>query len=270
MILKIILTFAANTPDMFTCCAKIVEFKCEGVDLNLGCPQNIARKGHYGCFLHDEWQLIHDMSTLLTIINIIVRQASSNLSIPVSAKIRIFDSIQKSVDYARMLENSGCSMLAVHGRTRNQKGQNTGLADWEIIKIIKQTLSIPVISNGNILYHSDIQRCIDYTGADGVMVAEGCLYNPYIFEDITVSTCAAAFEYIKYAQKYDAKPHAWRCHLFKILYHVFNIIPEMRKELADVKDLMSAKLLINKISSILDKRFSENLGLDWTCKPYIR
>ncbi|KAF1741879.1 hypothetical protein MXB_1310, partial [Myxobolus squamalis] len=239
--------FASNKPEIFLNCAKIVESQCDGVDLNLGCPQNIARK---------------------------VKLASTQLSIPISAKIRILESRQKSLEYAQMLEHSGCSMICVHGRTQDQKSQNTGLADWDTIKLIKESISIPLISNGNIQYHSDFDKCLKYTGADGIMVAEGCLYNPYIFENHDISAFEAALEYIDYARMYSAHPHAWRCHLFKILFHVFNVFPECREELGVIKDLESAAALVRKI--FLARECHKNMTSNspdlpyWMCQPYVR
>jgi tRNA-dihydrouridine synthase 1 len=106
---------------------KLVQDRCVAIDLNLGCPQNIAKRGNYGSFLMNDLNLVGEM----------VRHVSSNLAIPITCKIRVFPTIKESVDYALMLQEAGCKMLTVHGRLREQRGHNTGLISFLINKVLR-------------------------------------------------------------------------------------------------------------------------------------
>lgn len=167
----LIVQFCANDPDMLLASAKSVQDKCDAIDLNLGCPQQIAKRGKFGAFLMDDWELVFRLINTLHL----------HLKVPVTAKFRVYDSVEKSIAYAKMIQRAGAQIVTVHGRTREMKGHKTGLADWDIIRQVKNALDIPVFANGNVLYAQDWHDCLAYTGCDGIMSAEGHLYNPAIF-----------------------------------------------------------------------------------------
>ncbi|KAL9130561.1 MAG: hypothetical protein Q9217_001274 [Psora testacea] len=169
----LLVQFCANSPDELLEAARYVEPYCDAVDLNLGCPQGIARKGNYGAFLQENWDLIYQL----------INKLHMNLDVPVTAKIRIFETKEKTLEYARMILAAGASIITVHGRKRDQKGHKTGLADWSVLRYLRENLppDTVIFANGNILRHEDIQQCLERTGADGVMSAEGNLCDPTIF-----------------------------------------------------------------------------------------
>ena len=165
--------FCANDPECFLEAAKIVQPYCDAVDLNLGCPQGIARRGHYGSFLQEDWDTVHKL----------IRTLHEKLDVPVTAKMRILDTKERTLEYAKMILDAGASIITVHGRQREQKGHNTGVADWSVLRYLREQLppDTVIFANGNILQHGDIQQCLGETKADGVMSAEGNLYDPSIF-----------------------------------------------------------------------------------------
>ncbi|EEP78062.1 tRNA-dihydrouridine synthase 1 [Uncinocarpus reesii 1704] len=169
----LIVQFCANDPDELLAAARLVQPYCDAVDLNLGCPQGIAKKGHYGAFLQEDPELIYKL----------IHTLHTGLSIPVTAKFRILETREKTLDYAKMILSAGASFISVHGRRREQKGHNTGVADWSYIRYLRDNLppETVIFANGNILNHDDIQKCLEATGADAVMSAEGNLSDPTIF-----------------------------------------------------------------------------------------
>jgi tRNA-dihydrouridine synthase 1 len=165
--------FCANEPEDLFHAAQIVAPYCDAVDLNLGCPQGIARKGKYGAFLQEDWERIYNL----------IRRCHEGLDVPITAKMRILATKEKTLDYARMILSAGANVLTVHGRTREQKGRVQGVADWDMIRFLRDNLPPETVmfANGNIRCYDDIQKCIDYTGVDAVMSAEGNLRNPAVF-----------------------------------------------------------------------------------------
>jgi len=142
--------------------ARLVEGHCDAVDINFGCPQGIAKKGNYGSFLMDDFPLVFAL----------INKLHQNLGIPVTCKIRRFEDDAKTLQYAKLCADAGASVLTVHGRTREHKGPGAPMADWSIIKKVREHVGIPVISNGNIVTYEDVEACLEETGCEAVMSAE--------------------------------------------------------------------------------------------------
>ena len=248
-----------NDPNVVLKAALKLQESCDAIDLNLGCPQAIAKKGHYGSYLQDEWELIGKIVTTL----------HENLQIPVTCKIRIFSDVEKTLRYAKMLQDSGCQMLTVHGRLREQRGLNTGLADWNQIKRIKQELNIPIVANGNILYHEDIEKCIEYTGCDGVMTAEGNLYNPGIFTDICYPVWQMASEYLNLCREYSAPVSYVRGHLFKLYRNTIMNYPTLRDRLAFAKKLEEIIELNEELTKCLKDSYGSEI-VEKSMKDFVK
>ena len=169
----LLVQFCANDPDMLLEAAKMVAPVCDGVDINFGCPQRIAKKGRYGAFLMDDWATI----------DALIRKLDEELPVPVTAKIRVYDDLETSVKYAQMVEAAGAQLVAVHGRTREQKRAADVRANWAYIAEIKKTLKVPVLANGDVRTLAEARKCLEATGADGVLSADPLLENPSLFSD---------------------------------------------------------------------------------------
>ena len=109
-----------------------------------------------------------------------------NLKVPVTCKMRCLYSEEDTLTLAKVMEDSGCAMLVVHGRTREQNKEFVGPCNWNIIKRVKETLKIPVIANGGMVTYEDCLKCLEYTGCDGVMSSESILEYPALFDNRTL------------------------------------------------------------------------------------
>lgn len=144
------------------------------IDINMGCPAPKIVKNGEGSALMKEPELAYD----------IVRTIKKVSTKPVTVKFRKgFDEDNiNAVEFAKGMEQAGADAIAVHGRTRKQMYQ--GKADWDIIKRVKDSVSIPVIGNGDVFSPEDAIRMKRTTNCDGIMIARGSQGNPWIFRQI--------------------------------------------------------------------------------------
>ena len=148
---------------------------CDFIDINMGCPvPKVAISAQAGSALMKDPQKIYD----------IVKAIKEKVSKPVTVKIRTgWDSeTVNAVEVALMIEKAGASAITVHGRTRAQG--YSGVPDLDVIKAVKEAVSIPVIGNGNIVDGPSAKHMLEYTGCDAVMIGRGALGNPWIFREI--------------------------------------------------------------------------------------
>lgn len=168
--------FGSSVEDMVEAAKYIDEYSnCDIIDINMGCPVNkIAKKSKAGSALLQDPELVYN----------IVYNVVQNVKKPVTVKIRSgWDSAHiNAVEIAKLIEKAGASAIAIHGRTRAQL--YSGNADWNIIREVKQSVSIPVIGNGDIKNCYDALRMIEETGVDAVMIARATLGNPWIFKEV--------------------------------------------------------------------------------------
>jgi tRNA-dihydrouridine synthase len=233
----LIAQFCGNDPATVLQAARLVESRVDAVDLNLGCPQGIARKGHYGSFLLEEPSLV------VSIVSTLVQ----GLRVPVTCKIRRLPEDDKTLELVLALQAAGCSLITIHGRTRFNMKERITAADWDIIRAIKAHpgVNIPIFANGGIAHLDDVAACRAYTGADGVMSSEALLENPALFTggiDLAtgrrVSSIDLAREYLSLAQELGgADVGCAKGHLMKILFGVLSAPPlhDLRSKLAGYK-----------------------------------
>lgn len=162
-----------SDPELLGAMAKKIEaYPIDIIDVNMGCPAPKIVKNGEGSALMKNPKKVGE----------IVKAIVSSQSKPVTIKFRkgFDESCVNAVEIAKIAEANGASAVAVHGRTREQ--YYSGKADWDIIRQVKNAVSIPVIGNGDVFSPQDAKALFDTTGCDAIMIGRGAQGNPWIFQ----------------------------------------------------------------------------------------
>ena len=226
--------------------------KPEIIDINMGCPvPKVAVRSQAGSALLKNPELIYE----------IVSSVVKAVPVPVTVKIRSgWDSNSiNALEVAKVIEKAGASAITVHPRTRSQL--YSGKADLDIIKKVKENISIPVIGNGDIVSIETAKHMLDYTHCDAIMIGRGVLGNPWLIKEIDT--------YLKTGKIIDKPSYEERINMcFHHLEYLLKIKPErvaileMRSHIAwyikgmpyhkEIKNLIFKALTKEEITEILD------------------
>ncbi len=212
--------FGSNVEEVVKA-AQLMEKQFDIIDVNCGCPAWKVMKTGAGSELLRKPEGIGKF----------VYQLTSAVKKPITVKMRIgIDNNNiNAVEVAKIVEANGAAALAIHGRTQEQG--YSGEANWDIIKEVKEAVSIPVIGNGDVFTPEVFQQRLEASGVDAIMIARGAMGNPYIFQQIKDYVRKGTYEkkdgieqffaYLELAEKYTID-------FFTIKNHAVNFTKGMK------------------------------------------
>ncbi|KYQ90885.1 tRNA-dihydrouridine synthase 2-like protein [Tieghemostelium lacteum] len=182
-----------GTPSAVTAlnAANVVVKDICALDINMGCPKHFSTQGNMGSKLLSKPETIKDILTTLV----------RNLPISVTCKIRLLEDDQKTIDLLKVIESCGVKAIGVHTRTIPERPRDS--AHWDRLKNILEnaSFSVPIIANGSIFKHDDMERVKTETKASSIMVARGAIKNPSMFRNHSPGFKSIIQDYLRYSWK---------------------------------------------------------------------
>ena len=241
-----------NDVDSFVEAAKYIEdnYHPDIIDINMGCPvPKIALKSQAGSALLKNPDKIYE----------IVKKVVENTNTPISVKIRSGwdENSINAVEVAQKIEQAGASLIAIHARTRSQG--YSGKANWNIIKQVKENVSIPVIGNGDIKTIYDAKKMLDETKCDAIMIGRATLGNPWFIKECV--------EYIENNKIIDPPTNTEKIDMIEHHYELLKKYTSEKQALLEIrmhalwyiKGLPNIKEYKNKITSCKTEKEFKNL-----------
>eukprot|EP00299_Pterocystis_sp_00344_P015128 c7541_g1_i1.p1 GENE.c7541_g1_i1~~c7541_g1_i1.p1 ORF type:complete len:338 (-),score=65.78 c7541_g1_i1:9-1022(-) len=191
---QLVLQLGTNNATTALQAAQIVCNDVSCIDINMGCPMKFSTQMGAGAELLKKPDLIRDILTTLV----------RNLPIPVTCKIRLLPNASETLELVKMIEQTGVSAIAIHGRTDAMKSREPAL--WSEIAALTEHISIPVIANGDMWSGDDFSRAKKEIGCSSVMYARGALLNPSLFrEDGCLPIYDVMNDYLTLCERYNER-----------------------------------------------------------------
>ena len=245
----IVAQLAGKSVDDICKAASLISSSCTAIDINLGCPQTIAKNGQYGAFMCDESAFE------------VIRRLSKELTCPVTAKIRIRQTPNETLQYLKSLVSSGVSMICIHGRLVSQRAIVP--PHWDHVEEVLRMFAsesgktpVPIILNGGVTDMKSFQSVINIPHCAAVMSGEGLLINPTLFW-IDDHSCHPAELYLKLCVDPTYSPS----HISIPRKHIYYIFLHLWDRNVDLYDRLIATTEIEQlvdISKVVIKRTDDN------------